>query len=57
MIIETPQYEDIFSDDVQKQKRITALFITLFKIKEDIHRENQYSRKAPSNTGSDAGSG
>ena len=50
VISETPEYEYLFSDDVQKQKRITALFLALFKIKEDIHRENQFSREAPSNT-------
>ena len=47
---ENPNYEDIFSCNLKKQKQITALFLTLFKIKENILEENHFSREAPSNT-------
>ena len=30
------EYEDIFSQNIQKRKAIVALFLTLFNIKEDI---------------------
>ena len=47
---ENPNYEDIFSCNINKQKHITALFLTLFKIKENFLEENNFSRQAPSNT-------
>ena len=50
LISENPNYEDIFSSNLNKQRQITALFLTLFKIKENILEENQFSREAPSNT-------
>ena len=43
------KYEDIFSQNLQKQKAITALFLNLFKIKDDIMKRKN-SQEAPSNT-------
>ena len=43
------EYEDIFSKNVKKQKVITALYITLFKIRKDL-LENQHSQRALSTT-------
>ena len=39
-------YEDIYSNDVYKQKEIASLFLELFKLKSEV--EN--SRQAPSTT-------
>ena len=43
------RYDDIFSDEISKQKVITALFNNLFKIRENITEEIN-SQSAPSNT-------
>ena len=42
------KYDDIFSENIVKQKEITSLFIILFKIRNEI-QENQTSQPAPSN--------
>ena len=47
---ENIEYEDLFSKDIGKQKTITALFLLLFKIRDDI-LQKQNSRQAPSTTG------
>ena len=43
------KYDDIFSENIVKQKEITSLFLILFKIRNEI-QENQNSQPAPSNT-------
>ena len=43
------EYEDIFSKNVNKQKGITALYMTLFKLRKDLI-ENQHSQRALSTT-------
>ena len=43
------KYDDIFSENIVKQKEITSLFLILFKIRNKI-QENQNSQPAPSNT-------
>ena len=47
---ENIKYEDLFSKNVNKQKAITALFLSLFNIRNKI-LEKQNSQMAPSNTG------
>ena len=46
---ENVKYDDIFSDNVKKQKVATALFLNLFRIRTNI-LENPNSQEAPSNT-------
>ena len=46
---EDVNYEHIFSNDVQKQKVVTSLFISLFKIRNSM-MENRNSQEAPSPT-------
>ena len=41
------EYNDIFSEDINKQKEITALFIELFKIRTTLLKNSQL---APSST-------
>ena len=42
-------YENIYSQDVQKQKEITSIYIELFKIKTEIE-EDAICQAAPSTT-------
>ena len=42
------KYENIFSNDVRKQKEITSLYTDLLKIRERLIKEN--SQEAPSST-------
>ena len=42
------EYKDIFSKNVNKQKVITVLYMTLFKIRKDlIETQNGQSARAP----------
>ena len=43
------KYDDIFSNDVRKQKEITSLYLKLFKIRSRI-LEDKNSQEAPSTT-------